>query len=153
MPRECALQMAPHKHSKCCANRSTGVREREREGERGCKVLSNLIYVPTTTIKVHAERDTLQSHAQSASPSPSQQQRSRAAETRQTRFNDFCCQAATPRSKPKSKNNKNKSAIKIIIIHDNNNYSKKKQKQKEKEKEAKLLLLSLLPCTVNYNCK
>lgn len=75
MPRECALQMAPHKHSKCCANRSTGVQEREREGERGCKVLSNLIYVPTT-IKVHAERDTLQSHAQSASlsPSPSQQQ-------------------------------------------------------------------------------
>lgn len=52
--------------------------EKERDGERGCKVLSNLIYVPTTTIKVHAERDTLQSHAQSASlslsPSPSQQQ-------------------------------------------------------------------------------
>lgn len=51
--------------------------EKERDGERGCKVLSNLIYVPTTTIKVHAERDTLQSHAQSASlspsPSPSQQ--------------------------------------------------------------------------------
>lgn len=38
MLRECALQMAPHKHSKCCANRSTGVQERETEGERATAV-------------------------------------------------------------------------------------------------------------------